>query len=173
VFESLTESLTKALDKLTARGRLTEVNIREGMREVRKALLEADVHYRVVKDFVEKVTEKSVGQDVIRHVKPGQQIVKIVQDELVQLLGPGRTPIAKSPGGPTVILMAGLQGSGKTTTCGKIGKYLEKKGAKPLLVAADTQRPAAIDQLCVLGEQLGFPVYKEPGGRPPKICQRA
>lgn len=173
MFESLTESLTKALDKFTARGRLTEVNIREGMRDVRRALLEADVHYKVVKDFIEKATERAVGDEVIRHVKPGQQIVKIVKDELVQLLGPGKTPLAKNPGGPTVILVAGLQGSGKTTTCAKLAKFLERKGGSPLLVAADTQRPAAIDQLRLLGEQLDVPVYMEPGGRPPRICERA
>ena len=173
MFESLTEGLTKALDRLTARGRLTEVNIREGMREVRRALLEADVHFKVCKEFIDRVTERAVGEDVIRHIKPGQQIVKIVNDELVSLLGRGTTPLATNPKGPTVILMAGLQGSGKTTTCGKLAKYIEKRGGKPMLVAADTQRPAAIDQLRVVGEQVGAPVYMEPGGRPPKICQRA
>ncbi|MCZ6690394.1 MAG: signal recognition particle protein [Planctomycetota bacterium] len=173
MFESLSESLTKALDRLTARGRLTEVNIREGMREVRRALLEADVHYKVVKDFIDRVTEKAVGDEVIKSIRPGQQIVKIVKDELVQLLGPGRIPLAKSPSGPTVILVAGLQGSGKTTTCAKLAKMLDRKGGQPLLVAADTQRPAAVEQLKVLGEQIGVPVYSEPGGRPPRICERA
>jgi signal recognition particle subunit SRP54 len=177
MFESITESLSKAVRKLARGGRLTEANIDEGLREVRKALLEADVNFKVVKDFIDRVKEKAVGQDLIRSIQPGQQIVKIVYDELVALMGAGDSAIKRAPSGPTVIMMCGLQGSGKTTTCGKLARYLMNKGGRPLLVAADVQRPAAIEQLKALGQQLGLPVYAEdPGwlrGKPVGICQRA
>jgi signal recognition particle subunit SRP54 len=179
VFESITDGLTNALRKLAGRGRLTEENIDEGLREVRKALLEADVNFKVVKDFIDRVKAKAIGQDVIRSIQPGQQIVKIVHDELVELMGRGDSTIKRSakPDEPTIIMMCGLQGSGKTTTCGKLARYLQGRGAKPLLVAADVQRPAAIEQLKVLGQQLGAPVYAEaPGwmrGKPVGICERA
>ncbi len=178
MFETITNSLSSALRKLTGAGRLTESNIEEGLREVRKALLEADVNFKVVKDFIERVKQKAIGQDLIRSIQPGQQIVKIVHDELVALMGKGDTTIKRAPNGPTVIMMCGLQGSGKTTTCGKLARYLQNKyGARPLLVAADVRRPAAIEQLKALGAQLGLPVYaEEPGwlrGKPVGICQRA
>jgi signal recognition particle subunit SRP54 len=179
LFESITEGLSGALRKLAGSGRLTEANIEEGLRDVRKALLEADVSFKVVKDFVDRVRAKAIGQEVIKSVQPGQQIVKIVHDELVDLMGAGDSTIkrAAKSGEPTVIMMCGLQGSGKTTTCGKLARYLQGKGARPMLVAADVQRPAAIDQLKVLGEQLKVPVYAEaPGwmrGKPVGICQRA
>jgi len=181
LFENITESLGNALRRLTGRGRLTESNIEEGLRDVRKALLEADVHFKVVKDFVERVKAQAVGQELIRSINPGQQIVKIVHDELVALMGKADSSIKRSPkagsGEPTVIMMVGLQGSGKTTSCGKLAKFLIDRGQRPMLVAADVQRPAAIDQLKVLGEQLKVPVYFEaPGwfkGKPVSICRNA
>ncbi len=173
MFESITEKLQAAFSKFTSRGRLTETNIQEGLREVRQALLEADVNFKVAKGFINSVSQKAVGKEVIESIRPGQQIVKIVHDELVSLMGPTDCTLHYRPKGPTVILMAGLQGSGKTTTCGKLSKYLVKKGKRPLLVAADVQRPAAVEQLQVLGRSLGLPVYAEPTGRPPKICERA
>ncbi len=173
MLESLTKNLQGAFSFFRKRGHLTEDNIKEGMREVRKALLEADVNIKVVKDFIKKVTERAIGEDTLKSVRPEQQIVKIVQDELEELMGPVGGYINFSGGSPTVIMMAGLQGSGKTTTCAKMCKYLVKKGKKPFLVAADLQRPAAIDQLEVLGKDLGIPVYSErDGGRAPKVCQR-
>jgi signal recognition particle subunit SRP54 len=143
------------------------------MREIRQALLAADVSYKVVKDFVARVAEKAVGEQVVKSVSPGQQVVKIVHDALVDLMGPVDHSIRWAVKGPTVILMAGLQGTGKTTTCAKLARFFEKRGKHPLLVAADVKRPAAIDQLKTLGAQLGLPVYAEEGGRPPMICKRA
>lgn len=173
MFESITENLQNALRKLRGRGRLTEKSIEDGLRGVRTALLQADVNFRVVKDFISKVKEAAVGEEVLKSVSPGQQIIKIVYDELVSLMGPKDTVLKFSKKGPTVIMMAGLQGSGKTTTCGKFAKLLVKKGHHPLLVAADVQRPAAVEQLKVLGKELNIPVYSEDGGRPPKICKRS
>ncbi len=173
MFDSLSESLRGAFSKFSGKGKLTEANIKEGLREVRQALLEADVNYKVAKDFIKSVTEKAVGEEVIASVRPGDQIIKIVQDELTALMGPVDSAIEFADKGPTVFMMAGLQGSGKTTTCGKFARFLMKKGKRPLLVAADVQRPAAIQQLKVLGSQLGIQVYSEDGGRPPKICERA
>jgi len=173
MFESLSKSLGEALRKLRGRGRLTEDNIKEGLREVRIALLEADVSYKVVKDFIQKVTERAVGEQVIKSVTPGQQIVKIVHDELVSLMGPVDSSIPFASQGITVIMLAGLQGSGKTTTSAKLAKLLQSKGRHPLLVAADVIRPAAIEQLKILGQQLNIPVYSEQGSRAPKICQNA
>ncbi|MBI3724149.1 signal recognition particle protein [bacterium] len=162
VFETITETLTGALGRLTSRGKLTDSNIDEGLREVRQALLQADVAIPVVKHFIERVKAKAVGQQQIQGVDPSQQIVKVVHDELCDLMGPIDTRLKEAPTGPTVIMMVGLQGSGKTTTSGKLAKHLvEKRKKKPLLVAADLQRPAAIDQLKVLGAQLEIPVYSE------------
>ncbi len=143
------------------------------MREIRQALLAADVSYKVVKDFVRDLSEKAVGEEVLRSVTPGQQVVKIVHDALVELMGPVDHTIHWASKGPTVILMAGLQGTGKTTTCAKLARFLKKKGKHPLLVAADVKRPAAVEQLKTLGGQIGVPVYSEEGGRPPMICKRA
>ncbi|MBI3097478.1 MAG: signal recognition particle protein [Planctomycetes bacterium] len=173
MFESITESLNAVFNRLRGRGKLTEANIQEGLKEVRMALLEADVNYRVVKDFVERVTAKAVGREVIESVNPAQQIVKIVHDELIALMGEPSTGLPFRSDGLTVILMAGLQGSGKTTTCAKLAKLVVRRGHRPLLVAADIQRPAAIEQLKTLGKQIDVPVYAEEGGRPPKICQRS
>ena len=173
MFESITNSLNAVFRKLSGQGQLTEKNIQDGLREVRLALLQADVNFKVVKDFIDRVTKQAVGQEVIRSVHPAQQIVKIVHDELSALMGPPEPGLPVEPQGTTVVLMAGLQGSGKTTTCAKLAKHLMKKGHRPLLVAADLQRPAAVEQLTSLGKQLQIPVYAEaPGGRPPKVCER-
>lgn len=174
MFEKLTDSLQGFFSKIGTRGRLTEKNIRDGLQTVRTALLEADVNIRVVREFISNVTEQAVGEKVIGAVDPSQQIVKIVNDELIRLMGPESTDIPFVDTPPTVILMAGLQGSGKTTTCGKLARFIEKKhGRRPMLVAADVQRPAAIEQLRVVGGQLNVPVYAEDGVQdPPGICQR-
>jgi len=173
VFEGISSSLANAFRYFRGQSRLTEANIEEGLREVRKAFLEADVNFKVAKEFIQRVTQKAVGEEVLKSLKPDQLIVKIVHDELVSLLGGADTgKIAAAPAPPTVILMAGLQGSGKTTTCGKLAKHLAKKGRTSLLVAADVQRPAAIEQLATIGNALGVPVHVEREGRPPKICER-
>ncbi|MDQ7781015.1 MAG: signal recognition particle protein [Planctomycetota bacterium] len=174
MFDSIADSLQNIFRKLGIRGKLTEKNIQEGLREVRVALLQADVNYKVVKDFIDRVTIRAVGTEVIRSIQPAQQIIKIVNDELVSLMGPVDHKIPTNPKGPTVVMMAGLQGSGKTTTCAKLANFARGKGFMPLLVAADIQRPAAVKQLQILGEQLGMPVYaEEKGTRPAKICERA
>jgi signal recognition particle subunit SRP54 len=173
MFESLTERLRSALKTFTARGQLNEKNIAEGMREVRTALLEADVNYKVARDFGERVQQRAVGQDVIRSVTPGQQIVKIVYDELIQLMGPVDTSIPVNDTRPTVIMLCGLQGHGKTTTAAKLGLYLRKKGRRPLLVAADLQRPAAIDQLEQIGAQAGIPVFADRESSAPRVCKKS
>ncbi|RUM35818.1 MAG: signal recognition particle protein, partial [Desulfobulbus sp.] len=159
MFENLTDRLEGVFKKLRGHGKLTEENIQDGMREVRRALLEADVNYSVVKDFIASVTEKAVGREVLSSLSPGQQVVKIVHDELVELLG-GKTEGLRLDGRqPVTIMMAGLQGSGKTTTAAKLAKQLKEQGRKPLLVPADVYRPAAIEQLRVLGEQIGVEVF--------------
>ena len=147
---------------LSGRGRISEENIRQALRDVRTALLEADVNFAVVKDFVDKVQQKAIGEEVIRSLKPGELMIKIVYDELVALMGPVDTQIYYVQPPPTLIMMCGLQGSGKTTTCGKLAKYLVSKGHHPLLAAADLQRPAAVEQLKTLGEQVGVAVYTDP-----------
>lgn len=173
MFESISKTLEGIFDKLRGRGRLTKENIQDGLREVRTALLEADVNYRVVKQFINRVTEKAVGEEVIRSVTPGQQIVKIIHDELVNIMGPVGPTLTFSEGGPTIIMLVGLHGCGKTTTVAKLARLVMSKGRKPLMVAADVQRPAAIKQLKVLGQQLGVPVYSEDSAQPAMICQRA
>ncbi len=174
MLESITENLTNALGKM-ARGKLSEGNIREGMAEVRKALLEADVNYDVAKSFCDSVTEQAVGDQVLKSLKPGEQIVGIVYNELVNLMGPVDHSIAVRRGETSIIMMCGLQGAGKTTTCGKLAKMLQDEGAKPMLVAADLQRPAAIEQLKVIGGQVGVPVYWEEAGSssPVQVCKNA
>jgi signal recognition particle subunit SRP54 len=159
MLDTLTGKLSDVFRGLSGRGRISEENIREAMRDVRTALLEADVNYKVVKDFTDRVQEKALGQEVIRSLQPGQLLVKIVYDELVNLMGPVDTRIYLVQPPPTVIMMCGLQGSGKTTTCGKLAKFLVSKGHHPMLAAADLQRPAAVEQLRVIGEQVGVPVY--------------
>jgi signal recognition particle subunit SRP54 len=161
VFESLTEKFNSVFRSLSGRGRITEANISDAMRDVRKALLEADVNYNVVKQFCKDVRDTALGAEVIKSLHPGQMMIKIVNDELVKLMGPVDTRIYFVSPGPTVIMLAGLQGCGKTTTAAKLGKYLVSKGRNPLLVADDLQRPAAIEQLRVLGEQTNIPVYTD------------
>ncbi|MGB0918376.1 MAG: signal recognition particle protein, partial [Flavobacteriales bacterium] len=174
MFENLTEKFDKAFKTLKGEGRITEINVAETMKEVRRALLDADVNYKIAKEFTERVKEKALGQDVLTAVKPGQLMVKITKDELTELMG-GATEEISLDGKPTVILIAGLQGSGKTTFTGKLANYLKSKKQKnPLLVACDVYRPAAIDQLTVLGEQVGATVYKEEGNKNPvEIAQNA
>lgn len=172
MFDSLTDRFHDVFRKLRGRGKITEENVREVMRDVRTALLEADVHIDVVKRFVNDVTQQAIGAEIIKTLQPEQVMVKIVHDELIQLMGPIDSRIPWVTPGPTIILMAGLQGSGKTTTCGKLAKYCLAKGKKPMLVAADLKRPAAIDQLQVLGEQLGVDVYTERDHQNPvKVCR--
>src|SRR2546429_6578462 len=161
MFDALTDKFSSVFRNLSGRGRISEENIREAMREVRTALLEADVNFKVVNDFTDHVIQKAVGQEVIKSLQPGQLMVKIVYDELVNLMGPVDTNIYFVTPGPTVIMMAGLQGSGKTTTAGKLAMYLLGKGRHPMLAAVDLQRPAAVNQLKVLGEQVGVPVYAD------------
>ena len=159
MFQSLTDKLTNAFKRFRNKGKLTEADVREGMREIKLALLEADVNFKVVRDFVKAVTERAVGETVLESLVPAQQIVKIVNEELIRLMG-GETPkININPKPPTVIMMVGLQGAGKTTHSGKIAGLYKKKGKNPLLVACDVYRPAAIDQLKVVGESLGIPVF--------------
>ena len=161
MLDALTEKFSGVFRALSGRGRISEENIREAMKEVRTALLEADVNYKVVHQFTEDVVQKAVGQEIIKSLKPGEAMIKIVYDELVQLMGPVDTRIYFVTPAPTIIMMCGLQGSGKTTTCGKLAKYLISKGHHPLLAAADLQRPAAVEQLRVLGQQVGAPVYTD------------
>ena len=158
MLDSLTSRLTGIFDRLRGAGRLTEENIQEALREVRVALLEADVNFKVVKGFIERVREKAVGQDVLQSLTPGQQVVKVVHDELVELLGGAGHRLAMAPHPPTVIMLIGLQGSGKTTTAAKLARHFQKQGQHPLLAAADIYRPAAMEQLRTLGAELGIPV---------------
>jgi signal recognition particle subunit SRP54 len=161
LFDALTEKFNGIFRSLSGRGRITEANVSDAMREIRKALLEADVNYHVAKDFCKDVTQAAIGAEVIKSLHPGQVMTKIVNDELTRLMGPVDTRIYYVSPGPTIIMLAGLQGCGKTTTAAKLGKYLVSKGKRPLLVADDLQRPAAIEQLKVLGEQAGIGVYSE------------
>ena len=161
MFESLTEKLNSVFRSLAGRGRITEANVSDAMRDVRKALLEADVHYNVVKQFCKDVTQAAIGAEVIKSLHPSQVMVKIVNDELTRLMGPVDTRIYFVSPGPTIIMLAGLQGGGKTTTAAKLAKYLVENGKRPLLVADDLRRPAAIEQLIVLGQQLNIDVYSE------------
>jgi len=167
MFDNLSNKLDKALHVLKGHGRITEVNVAETMKEVRRALLDADVNYKIAKEFTNRVKEKALGQNVLTALKPGQLMVKIVKDELTELMG-GETAGINLSGNPTVILMSGLQGSGKTTFSGKLANWLKtKKTKQPLLVAADVYRPAAIDQLKVVGDQIGVEVYTEPENKNP------
>ena len=158
-FEGLSSRLQEITRKLKGKARITESDLKEVAREVKLALLEADVNYKIVKDFVKVIEEKSLGQDVLKSLTPGQQVIKIVKDELVELLGGEDAKINFTPNPPTVIMLVGLQGSGKTTTAGKLANLIRKQGKKPLLVACDVYRPAAIKQLQVVGKQLDIPVY--------------
>lgn len=162
MLDLLSDKLSGVFRGLSGRGRISEENIREAMREVRTALLEADVNFTVVKEFTDRVLQKALGQEVIKSLQPGQLMIKIVHDELVELMGPVDTQIYLVQPPPTIIMMCGLQGSGKTTTCGKLALLLKGRGHHPMLAAADLQRPAAVEQLRVLGEQVGVPVYTDP-----------
>jgi signal recognition particle subunit SRP54 len=173
MLDSLTSRLTGILDRLRGFGRLTEENIQEALREVRVALLEADVNFKVVKAFVERVRVKAIGQDVLQSLTPGQQVVKVVRDELVELLGGAAHRLAMAPHPPTVVMLVGLQGSGKTTSAAKLARHFQKQGQHPLLASADVYRPAAIDQLKTLGAQLNIPVLGEADRRPVDICAAA
>ena len=158
-FENIAERLQGIFKNLRGKGKLSEKDVREAMREVRLALLEADVNYRVVKDFINKITERAIGSEVLQSLTPGQQVIKIVHDEMTQLMGGSQSKINMAAKPPTVVMMVGLQGSGKTTTSAKLARKLKKQGKRPLLVACDVYRPAAIKQLQVLGEQLEIPVF--------------
>jgi signal recognition particle subunit SRP54 len=173
MFEALTQSLTGVFDRLRGKGKLSETNIQEGLKEVRLHLLEADVHFKVVKDFIQRVQDKSVGEEVVKGVNPAQQIVKIIYDELCALMGPTDPVIPFNPKGTTAIMLAGLQGSGKTTTAAKLARLLQRKGRQPMLVAADLQRPGAVDQLRILGKEIGIPVYSDEKLTPPMVCERS
>ncbi len=174
MFENLSERLERSFKLLKGEGKINELNVAETLKDVRKALLDADVNYKVAKQFVDDVRQKAMGQNVLNAVKPGQMMVKIVYDELTALMG-GDSVDINLKGSPAVILMSGLQGSGKTTFTGKLGNMLKsKRGKNPLLVAGDVYRPAAINQLQVLGEQIGIEVYAEEGNNNPvDIAQKA
>ncbi len=161
MFDTLTEKLNGVFQRLSGRGRLTERDVDDGLREVRRALLEADVDFRVARDLVARVKERALGSDILESLSPGQQVVKIVNDEMTAILTAGDHKLGVSSQPPTVVMMAGLQGSGKTTTAAKLAVHLRRQGHHPLLVAADLRRPAAIEQLAVLGRQLDVPVYRE------------
>ncbi len=175
MFDSLQESLGNALRTLTGKAALTESNMRDGLQMVRQALLEADVSYQVVQDFMDRVAEQAIGEKVLKSLNPSQQVVGIVHEELKNLMGPvDHSFHFKSAGEVSILMMCGLQGSGKTTTCGKLASLIRQKGRQPMLVAADLQRPAAVHQLKVLGEQIGVPVYAEDGAQDPvSVCHHA
>ena len=161
MFEKLSDRLEQAMRTLKGQGRITENNVSETMKEIRRALLDADVGFKIAKDFTEEVKAKALGQDVIKHVSPGQLLIKIMNEELTRLMGREASPLVLKPNGTSVVLMSGLQGSGKTTFTGKLALLLKSQGKKVLMVACDVYRPAAVDQLQILGEQIGVPVYAD------------
>ena len=173
VFQGLSEKLNHIFSKMTKKGRLTELEIKQAMREVRIALLEADVNLGVAKDFIAKVSEKAVGQEILKSLSPAHQVIKIVNEELTELMGSTNSKLIVSPESPTVIMMCGLQGAGKTTLCGKLAVYLKKQGKKPLLAACDVYRPAAINQLKIVGEKAQADVFEKGQGNPVKIAADA
>ncbi len=172
MFDNLSSKFQNVIHKMWGHGKITEENITEALREVRRALLEADVNLQVIKGLVARIKEKALGTEVLKSLTPGQVFIKIVNDELVDLLGGENEPL-KYTGSPGVIMLCGLQGAGKTTTCGKLGLYLRKQGRRPLLVAADIYRPAAIQQLIILGKQVNIPVFHKPDADPVDIAQSA
>ena len=172
-FEGLTEKLQGAFKKLNSKGKLTEADVKTAMRDVRMALLEADVNFLVVKDFVKRVTERAVGADIMGSLTPGQQVIKIVNEELTDLMGGSNARLTYSPQAPTIYMMCGLQGAGKTTMCGKLGNLFKKDNKKPLLVACDVYRPAAIKQLQVVGAQVDVEVFERGQGDPVQIAKEA
>jgi len=174
MFEALSEKFSGVFRKMSGRGRISEANVRQAMQEVRTALLEADVNYQVVRKFCDDVVQKAIGQEVIKSLHPGQLMVKIVQDELTELMGPVDTRIYFVSPPPTIIMMAGLQGSGKTTTCGKLARYVAERGKRPVLVACDLQRPAAVEQLAIVAAQAGAPAFKIEGQKNPvKVARQS
>lgn len=173
MFQSLTDKLANAFSKFKNKGRLTEADVKEGMREIKLALLEADVSYKVVREFIKTVSERAVGADVLESLVPSQQIVKIVNEELINLMGKTQAKLEISSKPPTVVMMVGLQGSGKTTHSGKLAGMYKKQGKNPLLAACDIYRPAAIKQLEVVGESLGIPVFQKGTESPVKIAKEA
>ena len=172
-FEGLSEKLQGALRKMTGRGRLSEQDVKAGMREVRMALLEADVNYAVAKDFIRKVTDRCVGADVLSSLTPGQQVIKIVNEEMTELMGSTNARLTWSPSVPTIFMLCGLQGAGKTTMCAKLAGYLVKQGKRPMLAACDIYRPAAIKQLQVVGQQVNVPVFEKRTQDPVKTAKEA
>ncbi|MDX1763849.1 MAG: signal recognition particle protein, partial [bacterium] len=173
MFDTLSEKLNSVIKNVTGKGRLSEENVKEALNQVKMALLEADVNYKVVRDFLKKIQERALGAEVHRGLNPGQQFIKIVQEELTALMGSEQSKIVLTSKPPTIMMMAGLQGSGKTTTVGKLARIYKKKGHRPLMVAADVYRPAAIRQLQILGEQIGIPVYASESKDPVQICREA
>jgi len=173
LFPNLSERLAHIFSKLSGRGKLTAVEIKEAMREIRVALLEADVNYLVAKDFIAKISEKALGNEVMQSLTPAQQVIKIVNEELIELLGSNNSKLKIDPKPPTVIMLCGLQGAGKTSMCGKLGAYLKKTGKKPLLVACDIYRPAAINQLQVVGKQANIEVFERGLQNPVKTAKQA
>ena len=171
IFESLSERLQETFRRLRGRGRLTEKDVDEALREIKLALLEADVSFKVVKDFIAKVRERAVGQDVLNSLTPGQMVIKIVHQELTELMGKAESKLKTGDRTPTVIMLVGLQGAGKTSTAGKLGRLLKQQGRRPLLVAADIYRPAAVRQLEILGERLDLPTFTVPGANPVEIAR--
>ena len=171
-FEGLTEKISNTFKKLRSRGRLTEADVKDAMREIRLALLEADVNFKVAKSFIKSVTEKATGADILESLSPAQQVIKIVNEELTALLGGQNARITIAPNPPTIIMMAGLQGAGKTTNCAKLaGLFKKQQQRRPLLIACDVYRPAAIEQLKVVGGQLGIPVFDMGQGDPIEIAK--
>ncbi|MGD9128210.1 MAG: signal recognition particle receptor subunit alpha, partial [Planctomycetia bacterium] len=174
MFESLQQGLGSALKSIRGQAKLTESNMRDGLKLVQQALLEADVNYSVVKEFMDRVTEEAIGEKVLRSLKPEEHLVGIVHRELINLMGPVDHSLHLKKDDVTVLMLCGLQGSGKTTTCGKLGRMMKSRGLQPLLVAADLQRPAAIQQLEVLGEQLDLPVFADKQASDPgAVCHNA
>ena len=173
LFSGLSEKLNHIFSKLKSRGKLTELEIKQSMREIRIALLEADVNFGVVKDFIARVSEKAVGEQILKSLTPGQQVVKLVNDELIELMGSTNSKLEVSPKPPTVIMLCGLQGAGKTTMCGKLSQYLIKQGKKPMLVGCDIYRPAAINQLKIVGKSVNTEVYERGTQKPAKTAKEA
>ncbi|MBQ7128724.1 MAG: signal recognition particle receptor subunit alpha, partial [Clostridia bacterium] len=172
-FEGLSEKLGAAFKKIKSKGKLSESDVKQAMREVRLALLEADVNYKVAKDFTNKVTERCIGEKVMESLTPAQMVIKIVKEELTELMGGENSRLDTASRIPTIIMMCGLQGSGKTTHSAKLGKYLKEKGHRPMLVACDIYRPAAISQLKIVGEQVGVPVFEMGTEKPEKIAKES
>ena len=173
LFSGISSKLSEALARFKNKGKVTEKDVKEGMKAIKMALLEADVNFNVVKDFTNKVTQRAIGAEVLESLNPSQQIIKIVNEELINLMGPGQAKLVNSPNPPTIIMACGLQGAGKTTNCAKLAALLKKNNRNPLLVACDVYRPAAIDQLKIVGEKVGVKVYTEDSKKPVEIAKNA